>query len=153
MADMAAKPPLISRGQFLWSLRLSLAGIFLYAGGIKALHPQEFVRDLENYHLLSYPLAVGMALYLPWVEFICGIAILLPRWTHAATWLLMCLMLLFIAALAQGWLRGLNISCGCFGNYSGGILWPLGRDLILLTMLVSLERGAQNAHAWVGHRP
>ena len=38
--------------------------------------------------------------------------------TGASAWTTNGLMLLFIVALAQGALRGLEIDCGCFGSAS-----------------------------------
>ena len=60
-----------------------------------------------------------------------------------ATWLLLALTGAFVVALAQAWLRGLGINCGCFGSatmVSGppiagifcatGCSWPRSRFLL-----------------------
>jgi len=46
------------------------------------------------------------------------------------------LLMAFMAALAQAVVRGLDVSCGCFGGFAGGtraeLLFALGRDALLL---------------------
>ena len=56
-----------------------VAAVFLYAGVLKAWEPIKFAEDIQKYHILSWPLGMGMAFYLPWLEIICGLA-LLTRW-------------------------------------------------------------------------
>jgi hypothetical protein len=40
----------------------------------------------------------------------------------------------FIVAIAAAWLRGLDISCGCFGSSEGetNYLWLILRDLLIV---------------------
>src|SRR5205807_10563128 len=51
---------------------LIVAGIFIYAGAIKALDPVQFASDIDNYKILPWPVSVALAFYLPWLEIFCG---------------------------------------------------------------------------------
>jgi uncharacterized membrane protein YphA (DoxX/SURF4 family) len=102
-----------------WIARIVLAGVFLYAGGVKALDPAGFAAAIDHYRILPYPAAAAGADYLPWLELACGIGVLWPRIRLGAVAVLFGLNLVFSAAIASAWLRGLEISCGCFGDEGG----------------------------------
>ena len=53
-----------------WVLRLAVAGVFLYAGALKAWDTQQFALDVQNYQLTSWTLSIVVAVYLPWLEII-----------------------------------------------------------------------------------
>jgi len=94
---------------------VALGGVFLYAGGLKALDPASFALSIDNYRLLPYPVAAAMAVYLPWLEIVCGLGVLWPKTSRGALAVLLGLCLVFSGAIASAWIRGLDISCGCFG--------------------------------------
>ena len=88
---------------------------------------------------------MAAAFYLPYLEILCGACLLLRRWQAGALALLGGLMLVFIAALASAWGRGLDIACGCFGadGEPGHYGLALARDLALLAALGWLWRGGR----------
>jgi putative oxidoreductase len=96
--------------------RVLLGGVFAYAAINKLIDVRVFAADIDHFRLLPYPLTLVAGIYLPWVELVCAIALLL-RW-HERGALLLCfsLCLFFFTALASAWLRELDISCGCFGH-------------------------------------
>src|SRR5438067_12316465 len=53
-----------------------VAGIFIYAGAIKAFDPVQFAGDVDNYKVLPWPVSVALAFYLPWLEIFCGLALI-----------------------------------------------------------------------------
>ncbi|RYD65246.1 MAG: hypothetical protein EOP84_32095, partial [Verrucomicrobiaceae bacterium] len=59
-----------------WALRLIVAGVFLYAGGVKAWDTQQFALDVQNYQLTSWTASIVVAVYLPWLEILAGLALL-----------------------------------------------------------------------------
>jgi putative oxidoreductase len=94
-----------------------LAGaIFVYAGVVKALDPARFANDIANFKLLPWHATVLLALYLPWLEIICGAALIFKRLVSGALLILGLLCLVFLGALGLAKARGLDISCGCFGR-------------------------------------
>ena len=125
----------------LWRiLDLLIAAVFIYAGIVKVLDPVQFSRDIDNYKMLPWPAAVALGLYLPWLEILCGLALVVRRLYGGAILLLTGLTIVFIVASIIAKARGLDISCGCFGHVSQGwsFGWHMGLDLALLAGLVML---------------
>ena len=56
--------------------RWLLAGVFLYMGFSKALHPDEFLKLVREYHVIGYPWLNYLAAGLPWFEVFCGLLLL-----------------------------------------------------------------------------
>jgi uncharacterized membrane protein YphA (DoxX/SURF4 family) len=129
-------------------LRLILGAVFVAAGAVKiwdfhrgAWATPAFYEDIANYHILENSDAVMLAaVYLPWLEFVIGGALLLGRATAGAAAICAGLMVIFIAALASAWSRHLDISCGCFGHENATADFPLllARDCALLVCAVAL---------------
>ena len=122
-------------------MRWVVGGVFLVAGGLKLADPAEFGVDIHNYRLLPYRTAVLLAVYLPWLEILCGTFLILRRLQSAVLLLLLLLLLLFTAALVSAWVRGIDIACGCFGSGSHiAYPWSVLRNLALLGGIVLLGR-------------
>ena len=126
----------------VWGLRLALAAVFLYAGVVKLISPDAFLADIESYRLLPYRAAWLIAYYLPALEVLVGVAILVPAWNRAAALVMGGMMGVFILALLSAWARGLDISCGCFGRSpeTRQYLWLFVRDILLVVALVGVWR-------------
>ena len=125
----------------LWRIvALIIGGIFIYAGVIKAMDPVAFANDIDNYKILPWPLVVRLAFYLPWLELLCGLALILRFFYRGGLFILTGLTFVFIAASVIAKVRGLDITCGCFGhasknwNFSG----HLALDLAILAALSAL---------------
>jgi putative oxidoreductase len=126
----------------LFALRMSLAWTFLHAGLLKIWDfshaqpaTQDFVVAIQQYHLLPSPdLAVLLAVYLPWVEIFAALGLFIRRAQLGAATILGGLTLVFMAALASAWSRGLRIECGCFGRDEVSTDFPalLLRDACIL---------------------
>jgi putative oxidoreductase len=115
--------------------RLIVGGIFLYAGAVKLLDPGQFAFSIDRYRLVSHPLAVALALCLPWLELLGGIGVFRARIRRGALAILLVLGLAFLAVMASAWFRHLDIGCGCFGNDSGNhaqLGFGIGRNLCLV---------------------
>ena len=110
---------------------LGIGALFIYAGALKAADPAGFATEVDRYHLLPWEASVAMALYLPWLEIICGGGLFFQAIRRATLWLLLGLMLVFLGALGSAWIRGIDIRCGCFGSTEIGSSLPLAflRDL------------------------
>ena len=121
-------------------LRLVIGLTFVYAGVVKALSPIRFTNDIHNYRLLPWSMAVALAFHLPWLEIWCGFALLLGRLYRAAIALLAGLTLIFIVASTSARIRGIDISCGCFGHLSNNLSFGrhLGLNIMLLVALIAL---------------
>jgi putative oxidoreductase len=118
-------------------LDVVIGGAFIYAGTIKALDPIGFATDIDNYKILAWPVGVGLAFYLPWLEILCGLALVFRVLYRGGLSILNALVLVFIAATVAAKARGLDISCGCFGHVSKN--WSFtGHLLVDLAILVAL---------------
>ena len=124
-------------------LLLCLSGLFVYAGVLKALDPGAFSVEIDRYHLLPWEASVVLALYLPWMEITCGAALLFGNIRRAGLLLMGSILLVFLAALASAWARGLDIHCGCFGSADAGstIRGAMVRDIGMLATVLWLLRG------------
>jgi putative oxidoreductase len=122
-------------------LRLLAGGIFVVAGVLKVLDPAHFAADIDHFRLLKYFAVAPLALYLPWLEIICGLAVFVNTWRRSALVLLLALTIVFIAAITSAWMRGLDIRCGCFGAASTAPLaYDLVFDVVLFGVLFRLWR-------------
>jgi putative oxidoreductase len=123
--------------------RLALSGAFVGAGVLKLQDPEAFAFAVDAYRLTPWAVSAGLALYLPWLEILAGLALWARRWKHAALSILLVLCLTFLAVLASAVVRGLPIRCGCLGPgiIPGGLWGSIALDLLLLTaILYSLTR-------------
>jgi len=121
---------------------LIIGGVFIYAGVIKALDPIGFANDIDNYKILPWPIGVRLAFYLPWLEILCGLALIARRLYLGGLSILSALISVFIVATAAAKVRGLDITCGCFGHASKNWSFSthLALDLVLLGALLFLVR-------------
>jgi hypothetical protein len=77
-------------------------------------------------------------LFLPWLEILCGLALVVRRLYAGALSILLGLMLVFIAGTLAARARGIDISCGCFGHISKNLSfnWHLVLDFSILAALI-----------------
>ncbi len=119
---------------------LIVGGLFIYAGAIKALDPAAFSRDIDNYKILPWSLGVRLAFYLPWLEILCGLAVITRKLYRGGLSILTALIAIFIAGSIVAKARGIDITCGCFGHISKSFSfgWHLVLDFAILALLIAL---------------
>jgi len=117
-----------------------LAGIFIYAGALKAIDPVQFASDIDNYKILPWPVSVALAFYLPWLEIFCALALVFRFLYRGALSILIVLIVTFTLATIAARIRGLDITCGCFGHVSQHWSFPshLATNLAILASLLAL---------------
>jgi len=120
---------------------LIVGGIFIYAGVVKALDPIQFGIDIDNYKTLPWFISVRLAFYLPWLEIFCGLALIFRFLYRGGLSILAALTAVFIVATIAAKVRGLDITCGCFGHASKNWSFSthLALDLAILVALVALS--------------
>jgi hypothetical protein len=127
--------------RFVWRIvDLIVGGIFIYAGVIKALDPVRFGLDIDNYKTLPWFVSVRLAFYLPWLEIFCGLALIFRFLYRGGLSILTALITVFIGATTAARLRGLDITCGCFGHASEHWSFPqhMAVDLSIFIALAAL---------------
>jgi putative oxidoreductase len=135
-------------------IRVLVGAIFVFAGLTKLiefqplhfLDPMVFARDIDNYKILPWSISVPLALYLPWLEIICGLALIVRRVYSGALTLILALMLVFIGGSIAAKARGIDITCGCFGHVSDQLSfsWHMVLDFAILGAVVALWRKRPN---------
>ena len=98
---------------FIYTVRLVLGIVFIYASYDKILDPSKFARDISNYHFVPFGLENTVAIILPWLELFIGLGIVLGIYIDGNTLLSAFLLLLFNFLIFQAMVRGFNIECGC----------------------------------------
>ncbi|MEW5873657.1 MAG: MauE/DoxX family redox-associated membrane protein [Candidatus Zixiibacteriota bacterium] len=100
--------------------RLVLGGFFIYAAIDKIAHPADFAKIVHNYRILPGDLINIFALFLPWLELLCGIALVAGTYTLGASALLSGMLVMFLVAVSAAIARGIKIDCGCFSTSGDG---------------------------------
>ena len=131
----------IEKVKFVWRIAaVIVGGVFIYAGAIKALDPVRFASDIDNYKILPWVISVRLAFYLPWLEILCGFALILRRLYLGGLSILTALVAVFLVATIAAKVRGLDVTCGCFGHASQhwSFSGHLALDLVILAALLAL---------------
>jgi len=95
-------------------VQIALGVIFVVAALPKIVDPPSFAHMIYNYKLIPWALVKPMALLMPWLELLCGLALILGIWKGTARTIIAALLLTFIIAISINLLRGNAIDCGCF---------------------------------------
>lgn len=108
--------------------RLALGVLFLLSGLSKLGTTAAFAANIRSYEMnLPAGLVSVMAVGLPPLEVGLGVWLLAGLFLRFSGAVSAVLMAVFTVAIAQAWLRGLDINCGCFAGSEGN---PLGTALI-----------------------
>ncbi|MGK0190428.1 MAG: putative oxidoreductase [Verrucomicrobiales bacterium] len=150
------------RLQFETGLRWFLAAVLVWAGLSKLVDPVSFYGAMLEYQLpLPHVLLKITAVVLPWMELFCGLLLLAGIAPRATLIWVTALFGVFLLAVGQAFLRGLDISCGCFdlglfgiedGSELGHALESAGvatlRNLVLLGAAIFLFHTAADRNAY-----
>jgi len=99
-----------------WICVIGLSGAFTYWGAIKLSDLPAFYQDVLSFQLVSGELALFPVYIVPSLELVCGIALLVPMLKRGSSLCIAVLMILFALMFADAWIRGIDVSCGCFGK-------------------------------------
>jgi uncharacterized membrane protein YphA (DoxX/SURF4 family) len=128
-------------------VQIALGIIFLVAALPKIGDPPSFAHMIYNYRLVPGGLINLSALIMPWLEVLCGLALVLGIWTRPARNLIALLLIVFIVAISINLFRGNAIDCGCFNVADAGKTYEqrindmrldIFRDLGMLLMAAQL---------------
>ncbi|AHY45317.1 putative membrane protein [Rubrobacter radiotolerans] len=97
--------------------RLVLGGVLVASGATKIPDPGAFAAAIRSYGLNLPEGFVSFSAYaLPYAEVFIGLYLIAGLFSRPAAWASNALMVVFLFALFQGAVRGLEINCGCFGT-------------------------------------
>jgi uncharacterized protein YjeT (DUF2065 family) len=133
--------PKLWRSRHLYLLvLLALALLFIYAGAVKLGDPRAFARAISHYGILPDPLLPVVAVGLPALEVLAGIALAFDL--RPGLYVVSGLLLLFAGVLGYGYLSNMDIDCGCFGAREvaehKGLAHAFYRDLGFLPVVAYL---------------
>ena len=121
--------------------RLMLGMVFIYASYDKLFHPKAFAEIIYHYQILPDHLINITAIFLPWLELLIGIFLIIGFWLPGTVIWCNLLLVVYIGALSFNLARGLDIDCGCFSTAGGRsisietILW----DVVFLALSIYLS--------------
>ena len=98
--------------------RAVLGLVFIVSGWSKIHYPWIFARALLAYGLVPENLVTVIAIVLPWLELLAGLALLLGYATKGSATIVFSLCLVFIIVISSALWRGLDVSCGCLEGTS-----------------------------------
>ena len=128
-------------------VQIALGVIFVAAALPKIVDPPSFAHMIYNYKLVPVGLLNLMALVMPWIELLCGLALVLGVWPGTARTIIGLLLVTFVIAIGINLARGNAIDCGCFDVSAAGktreerladMRLVILRDLGMLLMVAQL---------------
>ena len=100
--------------------RWVLGATFIYASHSKILAPAVFAKIIYGYDLFPAILINLLAIILPFVELIAGMALIFGFYPRSAVLIVNVLLLAFIVSLSINIIRGHEFDCGCFAINADG---------------------------------
>ena len=93
-----------------WVLGLT----FIYASYHKIITPAQFAKVIYGYELFPAAVINLVAIILPFLELVTGIALILGIYPRSAALIINVLLIGFIVLLSVNLIRGHEFDCGCF---------------------------------------
>jgi putative oxidoreductase len=122
-----------------FALRLCVGGFFLYASMSKIPYPAQFAEATANYRLVPFWLLNPVAVILPWVEFVCGLFLIIGFTSRASVVLIGLLLVLFNIMVLINMYWGAPIGCGCYDIVGEPIGWKkIIENMVLLTFAIHI---------------
>ena len=108
MKSLLAHPWLTIRVQ------IALGAVFVVAALPKIVDPPSFAHMIYNYRIMPGAVVNLMALTMPWIELLTGLALVFGIWKGTARTMIAAMLFVFIIAIGLNLGRGHAIDCGCF---------------------------------------
>ena len=98
--------------------QIAIGLVFLAAALAKIGDTAYFAQQVHNFRLAPLWAENLVAMTLPWIELVAGLALVVGPRQRGAALILLALMVFFTFAVGSAWARGLDFTCGCFGKAS-----------------------------------
>lgn len=130
-------------------LRLVVASIFLGAAIPKIGDPVSFATDIDNYRLVPDALIGPIAIGLPLLEAVVGIALVTGIHARGAAIVASGMLIAFAIGMVQAIARGIDLDCGCFGHVvETRVSWLTVLRNIVLTLACTLVALGPDLPLW-----
>ena len=113
---MNAPGRLLSSPWFVRTCRIVIGAVFIAAALAKIGDPGAFATQIHHFRLAQPVLEHPIAILLPWVELLAGLALVLDVRARSGAWLAAAMMAVFTFAVVTAMARHLDFECGCFGT-------------------------------------
>lgn len=132
--------------------RIIIGGIFLVSGLAKISDPVRLIFTLRDFKLFPEIIVPFTAIYLPWLEFILGLLIIVGLLYRTSSLMLACLNFIFMLAILSVIVRGIEVDCGCFGLLADMLKIPdmadmkaVIRNMLFIGMCIYIFRTKKTA--------
>lgn len=136
--------------------RLVMGGLFIFSGSAKlgflevfwtigflkpiaqaGIDPAQFAATIKAFAILHTDLIPLFTYTLPWVELICGTALVLGLMPRGAATIINLLLVTFCLAMLSVMIRDIDVECSCFGKFLGGkVGWlSLVRNAVFMAIM------------------
>jgi uncharacterized membrane protein YphA (DoxX/SURF4 family) len=102
--------------------QIAIGLVFVAAALGKIGDLSAFVIQLHNYRMVPVWSEHLLAVTLPWIELIAGLALVLGLRPRSGGVIVLALIVVFTIAVGSAWARGLDFECGCFGKASASTI-------------------------------
>ena len=132
-------------------MQIALGAIFVAASIPKIIDPPSFAQMIYNYRLVPGFALNAIALGMPWLEMLCGLALILGVWRKSAAALIGAMLVAFVISLSINLERDNAVNCGCFDMTSANkshaeliaeMEFVIVRDIGMLLMVAQILWGA-----------
>ena len=150
----SSRPAWLTHPWLTVRVQIGLGAIFAVAAIPKIADPPSFAHMIYNYRLVPGFAVNALALVMPWVELLAGLALILGAWPRESAALAGLLLLVFIGAIGFNLARGHAVDCGCFDLHSAGksrqellsdMRWVLIRDTAMLLMVAQVLAASRSS--------
>ena len=86
-------------GNITMVVRVLLGAVFLFSSAGKIANPDAFATIITNFQLLPPQLVSVTAVIFPWIEAVCGVALVVGRFEKGAALLVNVMMIVFIGII------------------------------------------------------
>ena len=116
----------------------AIAALFVFSAVMKLRDPLAFAFAIRAFKLdLPIGVAESTVYAVPWLELTAAAGLLIGPFRRAAAHLVTLLMLAFAVAIASLKLRGLDVSCPCFGSIRLICPDPLGTCHVVRNLAIA----------------
>ncbi|MGK2860219.1 MAG: MauE/DoxX family redox-associated membrane protein [Thermoanaerobaculia bacterium] len=144
---MTSLRKLLSSDWLTVRVQIALGAIFVAASLPKLLDPPSFAQMIYNYRLVPGFAINAIALLMPWLELLAGVALILGIWRRPAAAMIGAMLLVFVVAISINLGRDNAVNCGCFdlasatkthGELIAEMWWVIIRDIGMLLMVAQI---------------